>query len=141
MNSFNHYSLGSVGEWLFRHVAGIELDPEVPGYARFVLQPFIGPGLAHARATYRTMHGEIESAWKLTGDQLTWTVRIPANTSARVCIPSEPGTAVSADGLTVTGREGRFAVIPSAPAGRYTFTSTFKGGPVSGQPGEHPKAG
>ena len=32
MNSFNHYSLGSVGEWLFRHVVGIELDPDA---ARF----------------------------------------------------------------------------------------------------------
>lgn len=125
MNSFNHYSLGSVGEWLFRHVAGIELDPEVPGYSRFVLQPFIGRGLDHARATYRTMHGEIESAWKLTGGRLTWAVRIPPNTTARVFIPSEAGTEVRTDGLTVTGREGRFAVIGAAPAGRYTFTSTF----------------
>ena len=30
MNSFNHYSLGSVGEWLFESVAGIDLDPEIP---------------------------------------------------------------------------------------------------------------
>ena len=59
MNSFNHYSLGSVGEWLFRHVAGIELDPEVPGFQRFVLRPFIGRGLDFANASYRTMHGEI----------------------------------------------------------------------------------
>jgi alpha-L-rhamnosidase len=125
MNSFNHYSLGSVGEWLFRHVAGIELDPEVPGYQRFVLQPFIGRGLDFARATYRTLHGEILSDWKLAGDQLTWTVCIPPNTSARVLIPSEPGTEVAADGLAVTGREGGFAVIAAAPAGRYTFTSIF----------------
>lgn len=128
MNSFNHYSLGSVGEWLFRHVAGIELDPEIPGYQRFVLQPFIGRGLEFARATYRTLHGEILSDWKLTGDRLTWTVRIPANTSARICIPSEPGTEVTGDGLKVTGRDGRFAVIGEAPAGRYTFTSTFRAG-------------
>jgi alpha-L-rhamnosidase len=126
MNSFNHYSLGSVGEWLFRHVAGIELDPDAPGYQRFVLQPFIGPGLDFARATYRTLHGEILSDWKLTRDRLTWTVRIPPNTSARILIPSEPNTDVVADGLTITGREGRFAVIASAPAGRYTFTSTLK---------------
>ena len=26
MNSFNHYSLGSVGEWLYRYVAGIDVD-------------------------------------------------------------------------------------------------------------------
>jgi alpha-L-rhamnosidase len=39
MNSFNHYSLGSVGEWLFRQVAGIELDPDLPGFQRFPLAP------------------------------------------------------------------------------------------------------
>ncbi len=125
MNSFNHYSLGSVGEWLFRHVAGIELDPEEPGYQRFVLQPFVGTGLDFARATYRTMHGEIASAWRRAGDTLTWTVTVPPNTTARVFIPSDPGTDVHTDGLPLTGREGRFARC-EAPAGTYTFTSTFR---------------
>ena len=30
MNSFNHYSLGSVGQWLYEYVAGIRLDPGAP---------------------------------------------------------------------------------------------------------------
>ena len=133
MNSFNHYSLGSVGEWLFRHVAGIELDPAVPGYARFVLQPFLGAGLDHARATYGSLHGEIASAWCRSGDQVVWQIRVPANTTAKVCVPSEPGTAVtegdrpveSAAGLHVTGREGRFLVCEAA-SGTYAFTSTYR---------------
>ncbi|HWA24051.1 MAG TPA: glycoside hydrolase family 78 protein [Lacunisphaera sp.] len=129
MNSFNHYSLGSVGEWLFRHVAGIELDPDVPGYQRFILRPFLGAGLDFARATYRTMHGEISSHWRRDGDRVTWTITVPPNTTARVFIPSEPGTEVGTDGLTLTGHEGRF-VRCEAPAGSYTFTSTFKVGPV-----------
>ena len=37
MNSFNHYSLGSVGEWLYRNVAGI--DPEQPGYRTLFVRP------------------------------------------------------------------------------------------------------
>jgi alpha-L-rhamnosidase len=128
MNSFNHYSLGSVGEWLFRHVAGIELDPDVPGFQRFVLRPYVGAGLDFARATYRTMHGEILSDWKRTGAKLTWTIRVPANTSARVFIPSEPDTASVTDGLIITGREGRFAIV-DAPAGRYIFESVCKSAP------------
>ena len=44
MNSFNHYSLGSVSEWLYRHVAGIELDPEVAGFKQFVIKPYLGGG-------------------------------------------------------------------------------------------------
>jgi alpha-L-rhamnosidase len=130
MNSFNHYSLGSMGEWLFRHVAGIELDPEVPGFQRFGLRPFIGPGLDFARANYRTMHGEIRSDWKRTGGKLAWTIRVPANTRARVYVPSQPDTAVTEggmpiekiDSLRVIGREGKFLVC-EAGSGSYTFAS------------------
>lgn len=125
MNSFNHYSLGSVGEWLFRHVAGIELDPEEPGYQRFVLRPWPGAGLDFARATYRTMHGEIASHWRRDGDRFTWTVTVPANCRATVLLPSEPDTAVTTDGLTPAGRDGRGLRV-EAPAGTYTFTSTFR---------------
>jgi alpha-L-rhamnosidase len=131
MNSFNHYSLGSVGEWLFRHVAGIELDPAVPGFQKFVLRPFIGDGLDFARASYRTMHGEIASEWRRDGKQLSWSIRIPANTSARVHVPSKTGTAVTeggvpvenADRLQATGREGDFFIC-EAMSGVYKFNST-----------------
>jgi alpha-L-rhamnosidase len=131
MNSFNHYSLGSVGEWLFRHVAGIELDPEAPGFQRFVLRPFIAHGLDFARASYRTLHGEIVSDWKLAGGTLTWAVRIPANTTARVCVPGAAGAAVTeggvaierSEGLRVIGREGKFLVCEAA-SGSYRFEST-----------------
>jgi len=125
MNSFNHYSLGSVGEWLFRHVAGIELDGDLPGYQRFVLKPYLGVGLESARATYRSMHGTIASAWKREGDRVTWTATVPANTTAQIFIPSEPGTDVGSDGLALSGREGRFARC-TAPAGTYTFTSVYR---------------
>ncbi|HLZ54850.1 MAG TPA: glycoside hydrolase family 78 protein [Verrucomicrobiae bacterium] len=133
MNSFNHYSLGSVGEWLFRHVAGIELDPDAPGFQRFLLRPFVGKGLNFARAGYRSMHGEIASHWKRARKKLTWTVRIPANTTARVYVPSEPGMAVTenhapveeAEGLRVIGREDKFLVCEAA-SGTYQFESSWK---------------
>jgi alpha-L-rhamnosidase len=133
MNSFNHYSLGSVGEWLFRHVAGIELDADLPGFQQFVLRPFIGAGLDFARGSYRTMHGEIVSDWKHTGDKVTWNVRIPANTTAKVFIPSTQNSAVTesgqpveqAAGLGIIGREDNF-LICDADSGVYSFHSTLK---------------
>jgi alpha-L-rhamnosidase len=118
---------------LFRHVAGIELDSEIPGFQRFVLKPFIRAGLGFARATYRSMHGEIESHWIHSGDQLTWSIRVPANTTARVFIPSEPDTLVtesgaplpSAIGLRTLGNEPGYVVCEAA-AGGYTFNSTLR---------------
>jgi len=132
MNSFNHYSLGSVGEWLYRHVAGIELDPDVPGFQRFMLKPYVAFGLEYARATYQTIHGEIESHWRRSGDQLTWTIRVPANTRARVFIPTEQDSPIMesgvpfgrASGLKSVGSEPGYFVC-EAGAGSYTFTSTL----------------
>ena len=34
MNSFNHYTLGAVGEWLYRFVLGIEPDTDGAGFSR-----------------------------------------------------------------------------------------------------------
>ena len=39
MNSFNHYSLGSVGAWLYSGAAGIQPDDASPGYKHFFLAP------------------------------------------------------------------------------------------------------
>ncbi|MBP8303251.1 MAG: family 78 glycoside hydrolase catalytic domain [Phycisphaerae bacterium] len=134
MNSFNHYSLGSVGEWLYRCVAGIELDPEVCGFTWFLIRPYPGGGLDHAGATYQSIHGTIESRWQRKGDQLTLEVTIPANTQAKVCVPSDKSTAVLEGGLpaeqvrgiAALGREGQCAAY-QVPSGRYRFTSTYSG--------------
>ncbi len=122
MNSFNHYSLGSVGEWLFRHVAGIELDPEVPGFREFLLRPFTGTGLDWVRASYATMHGEISSEWRRRGRSFDWRIRVPANTRATVWIPSTEDTALDTDGLEVLRREQDSAVCAAA-AGEYRLAS------------------
>ena len=45
LNSFNHYSLGAVGEWMFDTIAGIAGDPQKPGYKGIVIRPQPGGGL------------------------------------------------------------------------------------------------
>lgn len=124
MNSFNHYSLGSVGEWLFRHVLGIELDPEVAGFQQFILRPFIADGLEHARGHYRTLHGEICSAWRRRDSRFEWTFTVPANTRARVYLPCAPDVIPRTDDLEITERGAGF-VLCLAPAGTYTVHSTL----------------
>ncbi len=135
MNSFNHYSLGSVGEWLFRHVAGIELDPEVPGFKRFLLYPYPGEGLKHASGRYRSLHGEIGSRWQWDGRQFSWNVTIPPNTGATIAIPADPGSMPSingkaadqpGEGLRYLGRDDT-RVRLEAVAGTYAIDSSFRG--------------
>jgi alpha-L-rhamnosidase len=124
MNSFNHYSLGSVGEWLYRHVAGIELDPAHPGYERFVLKPYPGAGLDWAKATFGTMHGEIRSHWHRERKRLTWEITVPPNTVASVHVPAASATDASLDGLRLLGFEAGY-VRCEAPAGTYVLETTL----------------
>ena len=58
-NSFNHYSLGSVGEWLYRFVLGIELASGASGFDRLVMRPHPGGSVTHARGSFRSVRGEI----------------------------------------------------------------------------------
>jgi alpha-L-rhamnosidase len=88
MNSFNHYAYGAIGDWLYRVVAGIELDPAAPGYKRIRIEPRPGGSLTWARARYESGYGAIESAWTLTDGHLELAVTIPPNTEATITLPA-----------------------------------------------------
>jgi alpha-L-rhamnosidase len=87
MNSFNHYSLGSVGAWLYEYVAGIRLAQDVAGYPHVVIAPEPGP-LRSARASYRSLRGAIASDWHRDDDQFQLAVTVPPNMTATVIIPA-----------------------------------------------------
>jgi alpha-L-rhamnosidase len=85
MNSFNHYTLGSVGEWLRRRVAGI--DTEGPGYRAVTIAPVMDRSLDFADGSYRAITGEIRSRWAWTDDGYRLEVTIPANVDATLTLP------------------------------------------------------
>ncbi len=87
MNSFNHYAYGAIGEWLYNYVSGIQIDEKDPGYKHFILAPHPGGNLSSARVEFDSMYGKIVSDWKLEGNVFTYTVEIPANTTASVIMP------------------------------------------------------
>ncbi len=131
MNSFNHYSLGSVGQWLYQDVGGIDTDPNAPGFARIRIRPHPGPGLTQARAVYDSIRGRIVSAWRTDGAGLTLDVTIPANTTATVFVPAPMGADVTegsvpvarAPGVSSARRSGDQVVV-SAGSGTYHFRVT-----------------
>ncbi|MEZ4518777.1 MAG: glycoside hydrolase family 78 protein [Chloroflexota bacterium] len=106
MNSFNHYAYGAIGEWLYRVVAGIEIDPDAPGYKRILFQPSPGGQLTYASASFDSLHGRIESAWTLEEDCLNLTVTIPANTEGVVRIPARSIENVTEANLPLDEVEG-----------------------------------
>jgi alpha-L-rhamnosidase len=131
MNSFNHYSFGSVGEWLYATVAGIDLDRERPGYKGIVIRPRPGGGLRFAKGVYHSIHGTIASRWERDENRFELEVEIPVNTDAVIHLPAAPhGTveesgvsAAEADGVRFLRREiGR--EVYAVGSGKYVFRST-----------------
>jgi len=104
MNSFNHYSFGSVGRWLFDTVAGI--DTESAGFKRIIIHPQPGGSLTYTKASFNSIHGPITTDWKLQDNKFTLAVTIPANTTATVYIPSDNPDTVFEGNNPATQAEG-----------------------------------
>jgi len=131
MNSFNHYSLGSVGDWLYGRVAGIDQTPTSVGYRELLLRPLPGGRLTWARAQQETVRGRVASGWSVTGGRITVTVTVPPGSTARVEIPTSDPRSVQENDCAAADRPGVLSVEPSASSvtlrltsGSYTFTAT-----------------
>jgi alpha-L-rhamnosidase len=131
MNSFNHYSLGSCGEYLFGGIGGIR--PASAGFKSILIAPVIRDGLTWARTSFISIHGKIATAWKRDGNRLTLEVVVPANTTATICLPTlnpagiaESGRPVEkAEGVKLRGMENQTAIL-EVGSGTYHFTSEMR---------------
>ncbi|MEO8608136.1 MAG: family 78 glycoside hydrolase catalytic domain [Chloroflexota bacterium] len=92
MNSLNHYAYGSIVEWMYRDMCG--LNPStgsdgVTGFRHARIAPKPDKSLQWARARYRSAAGLYESGWHIDdAGQLTIEIQIPFNASARVVLPN-----------------------------------------------------
>ncbi|NUS57429.1 MAG: rhamnosidase, partial [Streptomycetaceae bacterium] len=121
MNSFNHYGLGSAGDFLYREVGG--LAPAAPGYRSLLVAPQRGGGLTAAKSAYETPYGQAVSDWSVTGSVFTLRVTVPVGASALVKVPAAAASAVTAPAQAVPFGYGAGAASYYLPAGSYTFTA------------------
>jgi alpha-L-rhamnosidase len=127
MNSFNHYAYGAIGDWLYRVVAGIEIDPNQPGYKHILIQPHPGGGLSHASASINSMYGKVSCAWSIQDSRMTVRIEVPPNTTATVKLPqakletvTESGKSLEASGIS-NAAQGNGQVIANVGSGAYQF--------------------
>jgi alpha-L-rhamnosidase len=129
MNSFNHYAYGAVAEWLYRYVAGIDLDVNDPGFHRILLHPQFDSRIGHVEATYDSPYGPITSEWKVSGEMVSWRAVVPPNTTALLYFPRKVATKLSEGGnalqknkwITFVRNEGENSIY-KANSGSYSFT-------------------
>jgi len=95
MNSFNHFALGAVGQWMYEYQLGITTDHSTgkAGYKHFVLQPQAGGDFTSLSGSYESNYGTVSSSWKTDGKGklISYTAFVPANTTATLYLPVEEG--------------------------------------------------
>ena len=124
MNSFNHYSLGSVGAWFYSGAAGIQADESQPGYKHFFLRPQFTTRLSYVKASLDSPYGVISSHWRVKNDQLVYDVTIPPNTTAELVLPVSPEN-VRQSGKSLADKSGATTRLPLV-AGTYQFSFPFQ---------------
>jgi alpha-L-rhamnosidase len=136
MNSFNHYAYGAIGDWMYRVMAGIELDAAAPGYKHVRIQPQPGGRFTGVKASYKTMHGTVSSAWSIKEGTFDLSIEVPANTRATVRLPNARLATVTESGRPVAGASGIArarqegdAVTLEVGSGSYRFAYPFPSPP------------
>lgn len=127
-SSHNHFMLGQINEWFYKHLAGIGPDPGGAGFKKIMIRPQPVGDLAWA--SYDSIHGTIVSSWKCDGQKFMLNIRIPANTTATVFLPAKPADEViengnpakQSEGVTFLRQEKEHAIF-AVESGEYQFES------------------
>ncbi len=126
MNSLNHYAYGSIVEWMYRDMCGLNPtagDDNVAGFRHARIAPKPHHALQHARARYRSAAGWYESGWRIDADGgLQFDLAIPFGARATVALPDASREAVRVNGQpALDGRQVGDTVELELGAGRYAI--------------------
>ena len=119
MNSLNHYSYGSIVEWLYRYAAGISPDETAPGFRKFYLKPQPNERLKEISAEFHSPAGVIKSQWKIEKDgRISFYFKIPFGTTAHMVLPDAANFSGKESIVTqkdLSAGEYRIAYMPAKP--------------------------
>lgn len=87
MNSFNHYAYGSIGDWMYEKLAGLQIIE--PGYKKSKIYPQFIKGITNAKAAIETVYGRLSCSWICKDGKIIVDIEIPANTTAIINLPEK----------------------------------------------------
>ena len=88
VSSPNHHFWGDISAWFIKHISGINYNPTGADLKEIIIKPEFISSLTNASGYYISKFGKIVSSWRRQNGEILLIVEIPANTVARVCLPS-----------------------------------------------------
>lgn len=127
--SHNHPMFGSVSEWFYKTLAGIQPAPDAVGFDRIIIKPEPVGDLKWVKASYDSVRGQVVSEWERSGDRFQLRVTIPVGATATVFVPGKDLTRIRESGQRASESDGvRFLRSEADKAvfvvgsGNYLFT-------------------
>lgn len=128
--SHNHPMFGSVSEWFFKALAGIQPAHDAVGFDKIVIKPQPVGDLRWVRASHNTVRGRISTAWEIMDGKFKLNITIPPNTLAHVYVPAKDAAHVTESGKAAVNMRGvKFlrmdgsAAVFAVGSGSYEFVA------------------
>jgi alpha-L-rhamnosidase len=129
-NSRNHPMFGGSLVWFYRKLAGMNADPEEPGYKHIIFRPQLVDDLSFVKYFNQTPFGEAGIFWKKENQQLTMQVTVPVGCRATVFVPLLKENRITESGMPVSffkdiksvKEEGGYHIF-EVNSGQYQFVS------------------
>ncbi len=133
--SNNHPAFGDISAWFYQYLAGINADPQQPGFKHIIIRPMPVAALGSVSAWHNSPYGRISSRWEIKGSAkgtvFTLETGIPVNTTATIHIPSADGAVTmngkpldKIPGLSVVSKD-KNEVVVKAGSGSYRFETLW----------------
>jgi hypothetical protein len=132
-SSQDHFMLGHIMEWFYGDLAGIQPDPDGPGYSKIIIKPTPVGDVTWARASFKSIRGTIQSSWKISRKTLSLDVAVPPGCTATVLFPGKYRNAITEGNKPVADVKDISVELkdPASPAihlssGNYHFEGTSR---------------
>jgi alpha-L-rhamnosidase len=102
--------------WFYRKLAGMNADPDKPGYRHIIFRPQPAGDITFASYSNRTPYGTASISWKKEQGKFIMKVSVPTGCSASVYVPAQKPDQVTESGKKA-GKSNE--VTPLAPTGGY----------------------
>jgi len=129
--SHNHPMFGSVSQWFYHWLGGIQPDPEAVGFDRIIIRPQVVKDLNWVRSSYNSVRGKIASNWRRDGNRLLLNVEIPVGATASVYVPADKTRQIKVNGAPASQapevqflRADRETTVYRIGSGHYAFEVT-----------------
>ncbi len=129
--SQNHPMFGSISEWFYKSLLGI--NTVAPGFSKIEIKPQPAGDLSWAKGSYHSMSGLIAVDWKIEGVKFKMKVSVPANVTATIYLPALPNSKImeskkeinQENGLKLSGFRDGYAILDTG-SGNYDFESIYQ---------------